>query len=91
MKKILWFAALLALCLMASGCQSRTSPGDALKNSLKNGDPEQAKAYEEAFSKIDFSNNKEKAAENGDSYCASCKKFIEGKVRICPYCGQYIK
>ena len=27
---------------------------------------------------------------NGDTYCKNCKKFIEGKVRICTYCGQYI-
>lgn len=26
----------------------------------------------------------------GDSYCRKCKKYIEGIVRICPYCGQYI-
>ena len=27
---------------------------------------------------------------NGDTYCKKCDKFAEGKVRICPYCGQYI-
>lgn len=27
---------------------------------------------------------------NGDTYCSNCDKFIEGKVRICPYCGQYV-
>ncbi len=27
---------------------------------------------------------------NGDTYCRKCDKYIEGKVRICPYCGQYI-
>ena len=30
------------------------------------------------------------AEMNGDTYCANCDKFIEGKVRICPYCGQYV-
>ena len=26
----------------------------------------------------------------GDTYCRNCDKFIEGRVRICTYCGQYI-
>lgn len=26
----------------------------------------------------------------GDSYCKECQKYAEGKVSICPYCGQYI-
>lgn len=30
------------------------------------------------------------AEMNGDTYCSNCDKFIEGKVRICPYCGQYV-
>lgn len=32
----------------------------------------------------------EEAAKRGDSYCKKCDKFIEGKVRICTYCGQYL-
>lgn len=31
-----------------------------------------------------------KAGFNGDTYCKRCDKYIEGTVRICPYCGQYI-
>ena len=34
--------------------------------------------------------NKEEAKSKGDTYCSKCGKFIEGKVRICPYCGKYI-
>lgn len=30
------------------------------------------------------------AERNGDTYCERCNKFIEGKVRICTFCGQYI-
>jgi DNA/RNA endonuclease YhcR with UshA esterase domain len=26
----------------------------------------------------------------GDTYCKKCKKYTEGEVRICPYCGQYV-
>ena len=30
------------------------------------------------------------AEVNGDTYCQRCDKIIEGKVRVCPYCGKYI-
>ena len=43
---------------------------------------------EKNLEKYDFKGNE--AALKGDSYCKKCDKFIEGKVRICPYCGQYI-
>lgn len=26
----------------------------------------------------------------GDTYCKKCKKYMEGKKRICTFCGQYI-
>lgn len=38
--------------------------------------------------KYDF--NSPYAAMNGDTYCKKCKKYIEGRVRICTFCGQYI-
>ena len=47
--------------------------------------------FRNAFINYSESENKSEAEANGDTYCSSCKKFIEGKVRICPYCGQYIK
>ena len=28
---------------------------------------------------------------HGDTYCTKCKKYNEGIVRICTYCGQYIE
>ena len=34
--------------------------------------------------------NQLEAESDGNSYCKDCGKYIEGTVRICPYCGQYI-
>lgn len=44
----------------------------------------------EEVDKYDFGINSMIADRNGDTYCKKCDKFIEGSVRICPYCGQYI-
>lgn len=30
------------------------------------------------------------AAIKGDTYCEKCDKYMEGRVRICKFCGQYI-
>ena len=43
---------------------------------------------EKNLEKYDFKSLE--ARDNGDTYCKACDKFIEGKVRICPYCGKYI-
>lgn len=50
---------------------------------------------EESFNKIlsnyDRDNvNRLKASVTNDSYCASCKKYMEGTHRICTFCGQYL-
>lgn len=29
-------------------------------------------------------------AGSEDTYCKKCKKYMEGKKRICTFCGQYI-
>lgn len=47
--------------------------------------PGQVKVYDKWMDAEDV------AAQRGDSYCKECKKYIEGIVKICPYCGQYIK
>lgn len=35
--------------------------------------------------------NRITAGMHGDTYCTKCKKYNEGIVRICTYCGQYIE
>lgn len=39
---------------------------------------------------ITYGISKAEADRNGDTYCKNCDRFIAGKVRICPNCGQYI-
>lgn len=79
MKKMVFLILIFALCLSFSGC-SQPDPFDHLFDDL---DPETLEEAREGF-------NSWTAEENGDTYCSRCNKFIEGTVRICPYCGQYI-
>ena len=54
--------------------------------------PSSGALLNQAFSNYDRDHvNELKSGLNGDTYCSNCKKFTEGKVRICPHCGQYIK
>ena len=47
--------------------------------------------YNNLFSNYDQDNvNRLKASITNDSYCANCKKYMEGSHRICVYCGQYL-
>lgn len=42
------------------------------------------------INQIGTSYKRSEAAQKGDTYCSNCDKFIEGKVRICTFCGEYI-
>lgn len=46
----------------------------------------------EEIAKYDFSGGMKaiEAEMNGDTYCSKCKKLMEGKKRICTFCGEYI-
>lgn len=81
MKRIVAIVLLLTSVLMFTACapKKNTSITD-------NVDPEFAEGFRRGLHMYD----KEVAERNGDSYCVDCEKFIEGKVRICPYCGKYI-
>ena len=46
---------------------------------------------DDLFTNYDQDNvNAIKASLNGDSYCKSCHKYMDGQRRICTYCGQYL-
>lgn len=44
----------------------------------------------EKLNQIGSNYKRSEAAQKGDTYCSNCDKFIEGKVRICTFCGEYI-
>ena len=50
----------------------------------------------EAFNKILSTYDEDHVRElksminSNDSYCKKCDKYMEGKHRICTYCGQYL-
>lgn len=82
MKKIIALATLVILALCVTGCV-----------------PEEYYRYKEMrllqlpadeFLKEMRADTERMAALNGDSYCKTCDKAIEGKVRICSYCGKYL-
>lgn len=78
MKKV--FVVLLAVsCLFLSGCQpsAEERAQQAMDSEIQKNKREFDKAYYSQMYPL-------------DTYCFDCEKFIEGKVRICPYCGQYV-
>ena len=81
MKKVVLL--LLIVALLLSGCES-------IEQAMHPGKSKIAGVWVDNanLSKYDF--NGITAETNGDTYCYKCKKFTEGKVRICPHCGQYI-
>lgn len=84
MKKVLSIVLLIAImCSMALGLTACNS---------HEGQVQIAGAWVDKgnVDKISNSIKKAQAADKGDSYCKKCNRFIEGKVRICPNCGQYI-
>lgn len=84
MKKVLSFILFaIVLLLLLSGCES-------IERMLH---PNQTKVATIWVDNDEIAKYNFKGAEsnfNGDTYCQKCDKFIEGKVRICPYCGQYV-
>ena len=86
MKKILMMLLLLAVCAMLSGCAS-------IQKAMHPGEVQVAGVWvkQSEVDKFDFGVDKNMIANSkGDSYCKKCDKYIEGKVRICTYCGQYL-
>lgn len=81
MKRIVAIALLIASLFMVAGCEKTAE--EKINESFENVDREKV-------DKILDDWHKSQARENGDTYCKDCEKFIEGKVRICPYCGKYI-
>lgn len=79
MKRIVCILALLSIvAMLCCGCESHKGQVQIAGVWV-----DQANVDRHDFKSLE-------ASENGDTYCKACDKFIEGKVRICPYCGQYI-
>jgi outer membrane lipoprotein-sorting protein len=70
---------LIVLSMLLSACSFSKQP----QKTMWEPDPEYVKELETSI-------NQSRARRNGDTYCEKCDKYIEGKVRICTYCGQYI-
>jgi outer membrane lipoprotein-sorting protein len=84
MKRFSLLLLLLCAALILSGCfQRQPTVEESLDRLFGDVDPEQYERGRNAY-------NQYQADHNGDTYCKRCDKFIPGKVRICPYCGQYI-
>lgn len=82
MKKAITLTVALLLCIIiCSACG---------KSAKKSAAPTFSPANQEYMQEIKNSMNESRAQRSGDTYCKRCDKYIEGKVRICPYCGQYI-
>ena len=81
MKRIMCALALLSIIvLLCCGCDSHKGQVQIAGVWV---DEEEVAKFTQSFNELE-------ARDNGDTYCKACDKFIEGKVRICPYCGQYI-
>lgn len=85
MKKLALIILLIMAVSILSGCVQRQPTLEDTFDRLfnDNHDPEQYQRGLNAYKQY-------QADYNGDTYCKRCDKFIPGKVRICPYCGQYI-
>lgn len=84
MKKLAMILVLLLIVTVLSSCKYLVPPEPYKPISLADqSDPETVKA-------IMTAQKQNQARRNGDTYCIACDKFIEGKVRICTYCGEYI-
>lgn len=85
MKKVLSILLLAFVLFALTGCSS-------IEQMFHPGQSKIAGVWvnDAGVKKFTDSFNKEEAKSKGDTYCSKCGKFIEGKVRICPYCGKYI-
>ena len=83
MKKIIALVALVILALCVTGCV----PEEYYRyKALHEPDEE----FVKELSSHMRTDTERMADMNGDSYCKACDKAIEGKVRICSYCGKYL-
>lgn len=82
MKRIVAIVLLIVIACSLTGCKRKTAD-DIWDNIEAGADPEAVERMRNGMREAE-------AEMNGDTYCKDCEKFIEGKVRICPYCGQYI-
>lgn len=76
---VLIVAAVLAMCFWEN-IEQAFHPGQSKIGG--------AWVSDENVAKYDFGSIQ--ADYNGDTYCKKCDKYIEGKVRICTFCGKYI-
>ena len=86
MKRLLMLVAVIALCVMMTGC-------DSIVKAMHPGEVQVAGAWvkQSEVDKYNFKSMSSIEAEiKGDTYCEKCEKVNPGKVRICKYCGQYI-
>ena len=79
MKKVVALVVLVAMVLMMSGC--------APKGKVKIAG---VWVDQSGVDKMKNAINNAQARDNGDTYCKRCDKFMEGRVKICKYCGKYI-
>ena len=70
--------ALLSVLL----CSCKPSYQDQMDNLFSNVDQDAVSRFSAAYD--------DQMGRSGDTYCSKCKKYMEGKVRICTFCGQYI-
>lgn len=84
---VLFVLVLAMITVFCCGCGDNRSEGEKVRDALKESNFEGLAEFQAGAAKYH-----EYAAESsGDTYCANCDKYIEGKVRICTFCGQYIK
>ena len=78
-------AVLLVLSISSSGISKlfEKSPEEIVQDAFDNVDRAEVDRIKREI-------NENQASVNGDTYCANCDRFIPGKVRICPNCGQYV-
>lgn len=77
MKRIIAIVLLVVIACTLVGCKKKTA-NDLWDSIVEGNDPESVRKIREAI------------RGDEDTYCERCDKYIEGKVRICTYCGQYI-
>lgn len=82
------FVCILLLVALAAGfcvgCERRRTPEEIWDSMVD---------QEEVDKRVSQINNGIKMYEaelKGDTYCPKCNKYMEGRLRICKYCGQYI-
>lgn len=83
MKRALVVTLIIALMILLCGCE-------AIEQAMHPGQSKIAGMWVDDSEVAKFDYKSPMAEMNGDTYCKKCDKYIAGRVRICPYCGQYI-